>query len=535
MSQLLTLLVAGHRGPPRLPEGAPLDRLYARLEQIITACGAEPGEERRLRVLTGVAPGTDTAAADIAQRQQIPLHLLAPGLPEPLTPHQQAAERLVWLGAPDIRAHADEPLAIRDEVVLSFADLVIILWDGAEPAGFSGGTVRLAFRAASMMKPLVWLDTQGEVRLLDRTRLTPARRAQLRVPHPDPALLRDLFSAPLDDAAFRPALKRELDDYLRHCTQAAPVGVASDPGPEVLQQRRERCSAEAKRLGRKHRLFSWLIYLASALAVFAAVAGAIGLWPGGHGSLWPITELVLITGIVAGVTLAKTRDWHGRWISHRFIAEQLRYLEPCLPMLAIPEHFREPVWQVKDGTLALARPELLYLQRSLILQGLPQPGAERPYLPGTLTAQQQQLELIRQELERQKSYHATKHHHLHRQHHILHRMALGLFGMTFLAVVLHFVLHAAWLLIFTAFFPALAAALHGVSVKLEIGRLAGQSHAAEEELAALLEAYQAVAPEPSWEGWLRIRQLTLAAAHVMSRENLQWQELISHQGAELPA
>ncbi len=535
MSNLLTLLVVGHRAPPRLPEGALLDHVNDRLEQIITDCGAGPEVDWGLRLLTGMAPGTDTAAADIAQRHQIPLHLLGPGTPESLNASQQAAERVVWLGAPDIGFHAHEPLSIRDEVVLSFADLVIVIWDGAAPAGYSGGTVRLAFDAARMMKPLVWLDTQGAVRLLDRARLTPAALAQLQVPHPEPALLQHLFCSPVSEAELRPVLQAEIRDYLQHCALAAPVAVPPDQEPEVLQTRQRHCSTAARNLGRRHRRFSWLSYLASALAVFAAVAGAIGLWPGGHGSMWPIMELVLIAGIVAGLSLAKSQDWHGRWINHRFIAEQLRYLGPCLPMLAIPAHFREPVWQAKDGQLSLVSPELLYLQRSLIHQGIPQPENQRPYLPSTWKAQQQQLELIRQELESQRRYHVDKHHRLHRQHEIRHWTSLVIFGLTFLAVILHFILHAAWLLIFTAFFPALAAALHGVSVKLEIGRLAGQSHAAAKELAALLEAFSTVSPEESWYGWLRVRQMTLAAAHVMSRENLQWQELISHQKAELPA
>ena len=531
MNQLLTLLVAGHRGAPRLPEGPARDQLFARLATIITACG---GDDRRLRLLTGMAQGTDAAVADIAQRECLPLHLLGPGGPEPLTPPQQTAERQVWLGAPDVCLHADEPLSIRDEVALSFADLVIVLWDGAAPAGIAGGTVRLAFQAAQMMKPLLWLDTQGEVRLLDRTRLTPARLAHLRAPHPDPTLLRDLFGAPLDPAALPQALGAEIAADLHPVEDAVPGATARDSG-EGLQVRRQHASAAARRWGQKHRWFSWLSYLAAALAVFAAVAGAIGLWPGGHGHGWAITELVLITAIVAGVTLAKRRDWHGRWISQRFIAEQLRYLRPCLPMLAIPEHFREPVWRAQDGTLDLISPELRYLQRSLSLAGLPQADGGTPYLPATLNAQQAQLTRLREEVAGQRRYHAAKHHQLHRQHVLLHRTALVLFVLTFGGVLLHFVLHAAWLLIFTAFGPALAAALHGIGVKLEIGRLAGQSHAAEQELAALLASLDAFTPEATWEGWLRLRQLTLTAAQVMSRENIQWQELLSHQSAELPA
>lgn len=99
----------------------------------------------------------------------------------------------------------------------------------------------------------------------------------------------------------------------------------------------------------------------------------------------------------------------------------------------------------------------------------------------------------------------------------------------------HFAIHANWLLICTAFFPALAAAIHGVSTKLEITRLADQHDATGHELDTLVDAINEAGRQPGWDGWIRLRHLALEAARIMSDENGQWQQLIRHQETELPA
>jgi hypothetical protein len=506
---------------------------------------------------------------------------------------QQRAERVVWLGASDTDNLGDEAYAVRDEVALSFADLLAVVWDGKSPHGLSGGTVRLVFQAAQMMKPVVWLATDGKVRLLDRTLLTAPRLHKLRSPHAEPSWLQDCFTDSLDEENLRQMLTEAVHLVLDPSATVASQGVnplsdyrsagsqGSNPirsghlheamlallsfdfararkqlwarlpeaywGPvkggvghptmstPLIDSRFEKHDVEASVAAGRHRDSTWLIYGASAMAVFAAVAGAIELWPGAHSPLWAVVELVLVGGILGGFATAKKQRWHGKWISFRFIAEQLRYAKMCAPLLGIPRPFMEPAWQVEAGTLRLASAERWFIQRTMTAQGLPCSADGTAYVACSETAKAKLSEYVRLVVGDQMAYHRRNHHKLHTVHERLHKLEIGLFGATVVAVLAHFVIHdARWLLICTAVFPALAAAVYGLATKLEIARVSGQSAATERDLTAIGTAIDETRNQPGWNGWFRLRQLTLDAARIMSDENDQWQQLILHQEAGLP-
>jgi hypothetical protein len=594
MNDVVTVLVAGHRSD-RLPDGVAKDKVFLKLELLLSLLrDAAKHKDATLRVLTGVAKGTDEQTARIAERLDLPLHLFAPGQPESLTSHQKRSERTVWLGASDTGMHGGEVFAIRDEIALSFADALVVVWDGESPHGLSGGTVRLAFRAALMMKPVVWLvATDSSVCTLERTRLNDPYRQKLNCSHPEPAWLKACFSS-VDDMKLREMLdkvvnlaldpssdrdeqdvQRRLDDYRAGATkhvhpiraghlnkamealflakisrlleQFKAVIPAANWGPEkagedhpiapmlLIEARFKTSDVEATVAAGRHRDATWLIYGASALAVFTAVAGEIGLWPGGHNAFWSIVELVLIAIIIGGFKLENRQRWHEKWIGHRFIAEQLRYALMCLPMLGVPRPFMEPAWQVKDGALCLASAELWIVQRTLITEGLPNSADNVAYVASADEVKVRLAEYVKRVIEYQKNYHQGKHKNMHEMHKRMDTLSIGLFGATVLAVLAHFAIHASWLLIFTAFFPALAAAVFGLMTKLEIRRIAGQSAEAERELAALVVPIEEGVSQPGWEGWLRVRELALKSSRIMSDENSQWQQLIRDQKAELPA
>ena len=592
MNDVLTVLVAGHR-PDRLPTGDTGEYLFACLGKMLSLLRDVAGNQKTtLRVLTGTANGTDEVTASIAERLEVPLHLLAPEQPESLTISQQRADRSVWLGAVE-GINGDETFAIRDEVALSFADLLLVVWDGQSPQGLSGGTVRLAFQAALMMKPVVWLHTDGTVRMLDRKRLDATSLHKLRCPHPDPSWLRDCFTSILDEPALRQQLAEEvqlildpskaasdadvrrlkdyrtevaprskliraghldkavmalvcmefkglLNQFLAQVPQAhwgpekAGDGHPTAPTP-LIDTRFERSDVEAAVSAGRHRDSTWLIYCASATAVFSAVAGVIELWPGRHNPFWAVTELVMIAIIVGGVMLAKREHWHEKWIGHRFIAEQLRYARMCLPLLGVSRPFMEPAWQVENGKLHLTSAELWFIQRTLAMEGLPSSPDGAAYVASSKEVKARLADYVSKVVRDQQGYHHDKHHRLHTVHERLHWLSMGLFGATALAVLAHFVIHANWLLICTAFFPALAAAVHGLATKLEITRIAGQSAVAERSLADIALAIEDAESQSGWEGWLRLRQLAQEASRIMSDENGQWQQLVRHQETELPA
>ena len=590
MTKVLTALIAGHR-TDRLAEsnvGTPsFDQLRAVIQALMAACQAN---EAGLRLLAGVADGTDAEAAKIATENSLPLHLLAPGQPTLLSPDLVRAERQVWLGAEDADFDNDEPYAVRDEIALGFADLLIVVWDGNVPRGLTGGTVRLVFQAALAMKPVIWIDTEGTVRLLDRTLLTVPRRHQLQCPHPNTAWLLDCFAAPTVIQAFGSTMKLMVEGILHHPDDK---DVSPMPGPEAtsraghlhnammaisrgdvsaalrvfpahvpqsyrgpawddssgligatpaLDEVFDTADIDATIAAGHHRDATWIVYASSSAAVFSSVAGAIYLWPGGHGPMWAIMELVLVVGVVALVRLAVNRDWHGVWVGQRFVAEQLRYARMGLPLLTLPQSVHQPAWnasaegQDRPG-LRLESQELRIIQRTVSSCGLPTSPDTNTFIataPGLVAVLG---DYVRRVIDDQIGYHQRNHHRQHAAHHSLHGLSMLLFALTGAAVIAHFLLHGAWLLIFTAFLPALAAGIHGLATKLEIARVAAQSAIAEEKLTQLRAAIGMVedAHGSSWRKWLQLRKLALDAARVMSDENTQWQQLVSHQEPELPA
>ena len=179
--------------------------------------------------------------------------------------------------------------------------------------------------------------------------------------------------------------------------------------------------------------------------------------------------------------------------------------------------------------------ELWFLQRTICAQGLPAGGDGVNFIAGPDQDTTELGRYIRAVVEDQRHYHEANYHKLHETHKQLHRLSMVLFALTAAAILAHFVVHASALLICTAFFPALAAAIHGVATKLEIVRIAGQSAATERELATIMDTIDHMASQSGWESWLRFRHLALDASRIMSDENGQWLQLIRHQETELPA
>jgi hypothetical protein len=169
--------------------------------------------------------------------------------------------------------------------------------------------------------------------------------------------------------------------------------------------------------------------------------------------------------------------------------------------------------------------------------GLPQPLAGFPMVLACEPSIARQQGYVLAVIEDQIAYHERVHADQHAAGHVLHSLTVGLFCLTGAAVLGHFVLHAKWLLIFTAFFPALAAGIHGLGTSLEISRIADQSKIAATELRSLASAIAVVmgGEDSTWGKWMHLRELTRMAAEVMSDENGQWQKLVNHQKPKLPA
>ncbi len=288
-----------------------------------------------------------------------------------------------------------------------------------------------------------------------------------------------------------------------------------------------------------HRDVTWCLYLLSTLAVFSAVAGVIDL-----GALpdwfWPVTELIAIAVLLVSYSMAARLNLHGKWLFHRFIAEQIRYTRLGLPLLTFQEPLLAPLRhtvQMKDGQIqtTLRSAETWLFKRTVVASGLPHLAHKAIYQPDKICYELR--DYVVNVITDQCSYHKKSYKTLHTIEHRLHLLTQLAFITTGLAVIGHFVIHAQWLLIFTAALPALAAGIHGIVTMNEMGRVSQMSKHTHHQLVHLLECISRLDALHFDDArfFIQLRNITHEAASVMSNVNRQWQDLIEHQATALPA
>ncbi|WP_409525640.1 hypothetical protein [Nitrincola sp. MINF-07-Sa-05] len=307
----------------------------------------------------------------------------------------------------------------------------------------------------------------------------------------------------------------------------------------------------ARLFATRYRDDTWMIYYAAAFAVFCAVAGAIHLWPASDTGLpyiWVFLEFFLLHFIVRRVLKARYRDYHGRWMGFRFLAEQLRYLRLGYPLLVLPRSFVDPIWapaktsEQKAG-MQLISAESWILQRVLIAEGLPRDAQGKKIY--TLTQHNSSvLSYVREVLEEHRQYFYRSYHHLHRNHASLHRLAFVLFSLTFIAVTIHFFVSLPGILIFTAFFPAWGAAIHGILTQNEVSRVSSMATSVWQQLTTLLEALDIheqkmeadmqTSATSDWAETHTLREMVSVASEVLCDENRYWHQLFQPKTPELP-
>lgn len=545
-----------------------------------------------LRLVSGYSAGAEQAAVACAHSLNAEIHLLiehkfndTPGLAEAETAFN--IQRIISLGRHTSEKHlTPSPLCKRHEIALNFTDLILCYWDETHDHFDNAAQSRLLRQAALSRKPVIWLNPQGLIRWLDLSKLDDARLILLDSTHDSLDLLlgcfisiSDLENTPLKaylSQLFDPSqiktdsnakrLSELIDDEIapsrfhdtghlheifsallhsqpthlwqkltrRQNTTAVWHATHQDiqPKPSLIDAF-NRHDLLANQAGGLHRSNIWLLYGFSALAVFIAVGAEI--W----NLHWlAFVELGLIASIIYRVWWSRKVNLHEKWISHRFLAEQMRYCLLGYPILAIPNAFRQPIWQITNqGHLQLNSAELWLLQRHLITTGIPCEDEKiytPPYHNHALAAH------IQAGVQSQMRYHQQHHHQKHLGHHRLHTIAQATFVLTFIAVVAHLYIHEIWLLLFTAALPASAAAIHGILTKLEMERISGQSaglYHQMEQYDIALTRYIAHTQQGNddWKEWVSLHNVANASQQTMSDNITQWQHLIQKQQTEIPA
>jgi hypothetical protein len=297
----------------------------------------------------------------------------------------------------------------------------------------------------------------------------------------------------------------------------------------------------ADRYADAHRsAFVWNSLLA-ALAIFLALLPMAAAW-GQHrharlSLLTAVAEAGVLLLMVGLPFLSGRRRWHQRWLEYRVLAELIRELKILIPMGGgrplprTPAHlssYGDPTrswmyWQVR----AIAR-----------ATGLPNAKVTAAYVGGQLS---QLSVLVGSKAEGGRSrgqigFHHTNCERMERIHRRLHQGALSLFVFTIAGVVANWIapmllggsLHAAarWLILISAFFPALGFALASINNQGEFARLQRRSRAMTDGFEGLRLKIVALQAQPEAATLARVTELAAQMADMMVNENIDWRIVV---------
>jgi len=307
-----------------------------------------------------------------------------------------------------------------------------------------------------------------------------------------------------------------------------------------------------------------LTHLLSSLAVFGAVAGAV------HLLLFP--DVVWVLFELAALAIIGWLVWRGRgrntmlsardtWLLTRQSAETMRMSALLYPQLAsLPSLYQLTRTQVttdtakgseKNATVELDLKSAARMRVIQILSDAEPPKANAGdgvyYLAGQSELKDGFLDLIKDQI----SYHKKNVEKNEKSHHRLHVITQSVFFFvlavvfihlaemgwvtlmphdhSIITVIAHWIAGQKWLLIITAFFPALAAALHGILTTFELERLAKSS----ELMVKRLEDFKDIVIDENDP--IRLRRLAIMTAEMMFAEHDAWGELMSAHHVEIPA
>jgi len=516
---VVRVAVTGHLPRDIYPANEPAIRnsIRAILEQVIATAATVASSENPayspappvLRILSSLAEGSDRMVAEEALALK-PQHAVTLECPLPAAraeyrndfktaDSRDTFDKLLsaatavfeldgqrdgeWLRSCDYRRSG--------HIAVSNCDLLIAIWDG-EP-GKRGGTAEIAQEAMDHELPVLRIDVNSPASI------TVCAGRHRWENDWQSALERSLLYA------FKPP-KLAAAWVKRYCGEK--IGAADgDTRADLL----------AKRYGHRYRASYNLKYLLAALAVTFAVAG---LMPDqGERWLWPALELVSIVGIGLCFLLARTGDWHDRWLDYRLLAEQFRVVQFLRPLGETVPVFHPPkYWGVPTERHSCVR---WYFRARLREYSLPDAVVTGDYI-------KQRKKEILFVTRGQFKYNWDKHQSAEFRHRLMERGGMLLFASTFVACIVHLGHWAPALILgaITAILPAFGAATEGLQAQEEAKRIAGYTHAMSKHLGDVETQIEALHSDAGMES---IRAIAFDLATEMTRETSGWHNLIHGQ------
>jgi len=245
---------------------------------------------------------------------------------------------------------------------------------------------------------------------------------------------------------------------------------------------------------------------------------------------------------------------HAAWLHFRQAAEAIRMSAILHPLLARLDALYVGIWRpAKEGELpTVAKPYHWLVIQLLRDAGLPLGG------PHSIEAKRNEiLTALKSIISDQINYHQKNYHRIHTIHHRMHTLTQSVFFLVIITILIHifalsihalehshvhlpnftiqiaeWIHHQHWWLLITAFFPALAAGLHGIMSKLGLQQVAKSSQNMHEKLVTLNTVVDSIQNQGSL---MTLRSLAIETATTMYAEHDAWVELMQDQHLEIPA
>lgn len=395
--------------------------------------------------------------------------------------------------------------------VVDHCDVLIALWNG-KPASGRGGTAAIVQYARARACPLYWIH---------------AERGNLdeEPPHlldPKPLQALDRYnSEKLSEKQIDRAAVRLWDQSISLADQ---FGLSRDRIETIRDYALShfvRADLLAQRFQKDYLRAGTSIYLLAAVAVVLSASRAI-VARNDHllGVFFGVFEIASIATILVILWLGSWRKWHTKWIDSRFLAERLRsafFMEMAglRTSTASPPRHLSLSYSPTDWTVRAFRSIWAQL-----------PGRQAVAMP----LEALRAFLLKAWIEDQINHHQKASQRHHRRHRRLELTGITLFGLTFVAAVLHLFLPtwSTWLSMVTISFPAFGGALAAIRAHREYRRKAERSV---EMVNHLTEIRGRMARAQNRDDLLAIVE---EAQDIMAHEHADWRILVRFHRLETP-
>ncbi|HLK00681.1 MAG TPA: DUF4231 domain-containing protein [Streptosporangiaceae bacterium] len=477
-----------------------------------------------LTVVSSLAEGADRVVADvILGREGARLEVVLP-----LPPGEYRAD----FGSAESRADFSRLLALDDRydlvrtaasrehayelagrAVVDRSDVMIIIWDG-EPGRGRGGTDEIREYALRWRRPIVLIRVAADGARLDTDQLPFAAEGTLPL---TAASMRRLDRFNREPTAVRapggPAALLGLADSRPWLAEAVPL-------IEHVDWHYARADQVAGRQQKRFRLVNRLLYILAPLAVLI-IAGQVVFAPDRRYLAW--AEFGVLSVLTVLHLLARRAGWHARWLSARYLAEQLRS-QAFLGLTGIVTIATATGRGQRDD-------EVSWTERAAAEVWLSRPRFDPPADTSLLVDV-----LYRHWVKDQQDYHRVLSGRFRRRGSVFQAVSVGLFMASAGAALLHS-LGAGnnparpfrWWDFLAIAIPAVAGALSGYAAQRDYARHAERSRL----FAGFLDrAMDRLLAARNLDG---IQQATLAISRAMRDEATDWYSAVHTQELELPA